>query len=256
MIFDKPILCFDLETSDADPNTCAIFEYGCVLLLPDGTRKKGSVRFKPWKPITEGATAVTGVTNEMVEKCPAFKDYAERIWKSLQGRDLAGYNLNRFDLPCLDAEIRRATDNRLKIDLTGVRVYDAQVIYFKKDPRSLSDAVRKYCGREHEGAHGAEDDADASLDVLLGQLSTYPDLDSVSLDELAKYSRMSEFEMVDLAGKLYRDAEGFCRYAFGKVKDVRVADDMGYADWMLRKGDFPASTCEALRAELKRLELL
>ena len=43
-------------------------------------------------------------------------------------------------------------------------------------PRNLSAAVRHYCGRELEGAHGAEADTQATIDVLLAQLERHPDL--------------------------------------------------------------------------------
>ena len=43
-------------------------------------------------------------------------------------------------------------------------------------PRNLSAAVRHYCGRELEGAHGAEADTQATVDVLFAQLQRYPDL--------------------------------------------------------------------------------
>jgi hypothetical protein len=64
---------------------------------------------------------------------------------------MPGYNV-RFDLSMVDEELRRCG---LKLDLTGVNVIDALGIYQKKDPRNLSAAVMKYCGRSHDDAHGA-----------------------------------------------------------------------------------------------------
>jgi DNA polymerase-3 subunit epsilon len=43
-------------------------------------------------------------------------------------------------------------------------------------PRNLSAAVRHYCGRELEGAHSAEADTQATIDVLLAQLHRHPQL--------------------------------------------------------------------------------
>lgn len=255
MMLDRPLAFIDLETTDPDPVSCAIFEYGVRILLPNGKRQRGSMRFKPWKPITAEAMEVTGVTNEMVANCPPFAEYVERLWGSLRGVDLAGYNINRFDKVCLDQEIRRATNGNLRLDLTGVRVIDVQVLYFKKDPRSLSDAVRKYCGREHDGAHGAGDDAAATLDVMMGQLAAYPDLDAMTLDELARFSLMLEDGKTpaDIAGKLYRDKDGELVYAFGKNKGVRVRDEPSYADWMLKpSSSFPGSTHDVLKDELAK----
>ena len=41
---------------------------------------------------------------------------------------------------------------------------------------SVEDFVRHYCGRELVGAHSAEADAAATIDVLQAQLERYPDL--------------------------------------------------------------------------------
>ena len=55
-------------------------------------------------------------------------------------------------------------------------------------PRNLTAAVRHYCGRELTGAHSAEADSDATIDVLLAQLERYPDLprDVKGLHEFCK----------------------------------------------------------------------
>lgn len=261
MRLTRPLAVIDLEATDPDPATCSIFEYGVCLLMPDGTRKQGSMRFKPWKPITPKAIEVTGVTNEMVADCPPFSDYAEKIWKSLQGKDLAGYNIRRFDAVALDEEIRRATSNRLKLDLTGVALVDLFGIYVRKNPRKLEDCVRAYCGEQAYQEfltvkHGAGPDSHWTLDALLGATKAHDDLSSLDIAALAEFSLREGDEdkrPVDLAGKLYRDKDGFVCYGFGKQKDRRVADDPGYAQWMLRS-NFPGSTCDALREELERLD--
>ena len=62
---------------------------------------------------------------------------------------------------------------------------DAKVIFnvcektwdrFLMGPRNLSAAVRHYCGRELEGAHAAEHDTHATIDVLLAQLERHSEL--------------------------------------------------------------------------------
>lgn len=252
MILSRSLAVIDLETTDADPATCAIFEYGLVVLRPDGTRKSGSMRFKPWKPITPEVEVLTGVTNDMVAACPPFSGFAHKIHASLQGKDLAGYNLSRFDLCCLDEELRRCS---LKLSLDGVGVIDAYSIFVKKSPRDLSAAVKTYCGRDHEKAHSAKADAEATLDVLFGQLAAYEDLGAMSVEELAAFSR-GDNEMVDLAGKLYRDKEGHMRFSFGAHRDQRIQDRAQYCSWMLSpKASFPGSTLDALSEELHRLGL-
>lgn len=248
----RPILWTDLEGTSTDPNESRIVEMAVVVLRPDGTRKEWCQRFNPEIPIPPEATAVHGITDADVANCPRFADMARKIRSGMEGKDLGGYNLRRYDLPCLDAEFRRV-DPSLKLDLTGVRVIDCFGIFAKKEERTLAAAVRKFCGRELEGAHGALADTNATVDVFLGQMQAYPDLDLMPLEELAEYSRNRTTKEADLAGKLYYDEEGDLRFAFGKSKDKKVRDDTSYAYWMLSKGDFPGSTIDCLEAELKRL---
>jgi len=247
---NRPLAFLDLEASGLDIQNDRIIEL--AILVWDGTVVSNSCRrFNPGMSIPAEATAIHGITEADVANEPPFSNEVGRsILKRLKGCDLAGYNLRRFDLPMLDEELRRVG---LKLDLTGVCVIDAYGVFSKKEPRSLSDAVRKYCGRAHEGAHGAAADNEATLDVLLGQMKAYPDLDAMTAADLATFSRVGEYEFIDVAGKLYRDKDGDACYAFGKNRGVKVRDDESYASWMLNRASFPGSTQEALRDEIDRL---
>jgi DNA polymerase-3 subunit epsilon len=246
---ERPIVFLDIESTGVDPVHDRIVELGMVAYLPDGQRVPWSKRFNPEMPIPPASTEVHGITDEDVKDCPLFADYAGKVARSIAGKDLAGYNPWRMDLPMLDEELRRAGH---KLDLTGVRVIDCFGIFSKKEPKKLEDAVRKYCGREHDGAHGALADAAATLDVFLGQIGMYPELAAMELGSIADFSRIQDNPYIDVAGKLYRDKDGDARYAFGPQRDKKVSDEPGFGHWMLNK-DFPESTREALMAEFDRL---
>lgn len=246
----RPLISIDLETTGVDPVVDRIVEIGIVSVTPLGHTKEHWGRFNPGKPISAEATAVHGITDEMVKNLLPFSATADELLGIIAGHDLLGYNLRRLDLPMLDEEFRRCG---MKLNLDGVRIIDAYGIWSKKAPKRLEDAVRVFCGRAHIGAHGAVADARATLDVMNGMLATYPDLCGMTEDELARYSTHGDVEYADLAGKLYRDKDGDLRYAFGKVKDVKVRDDMGYGRWMLNKANFPGNTNDVLEAEMQRI---
>ena len=250
MKIDRPILFLDLESTGVDPCVDRIVELGVSILHPDGrvSPKGWSQRFNPTIPIPAQASAIHGITDDMVKDLKPFSDWAPKIHEKMKGKDLAGYNLRRLDLPLLDEEFRRCG---LSLDLTGVRVIDVQAIYFRANPRTLADAVKQYCKRDHSEAHGAGSDADATLEVWLEQLVAHPELPN-DIEAMAKYAFLGDHDPVDIAGRFYRDTAGDLRFAFGKNKDQRVSDQLGYARWMLEKGTFPGSTLDALRAELER----
>ncbi len=251
MKLTRPLASIDIETTGTDPVLDRIVSLGVMVLHPDGKRNSFEQVFNPGMPIGEGATKVHGITDAMVADKPPFKQFAAAILRGLQGKDLLGYNIRSLDLPMLDEEFRRCG---LVLDISNVSIIDAFGIFAKKEPRDLIAAVKKFCGRSHEGAHGALADAAATVDVLMGQLSMY-DMESMPLADLATFSKRDELDFVDLSGKLYRDADGDVCFNFGaKTRGKKVSQDPGFAGWVLGK-DFPGSTKDALRVELERLGL-
>ncbi len=76
------------------------------------------------------------------------------------------------------------------------------------------------------------------------------------LEELAAFSKIDDKDYVDIAGKLYRDQDGDICFAFGKNRGRKVANEPGYAGWMLNgAGKFSGSTIDSLEAELQRIKL-
>lgn len=279
MILTRPLASIDIETTGTDPVMDRIISFGVVVLHPDGKRNSFQQMFNPGISISPSAMAVHGITDAMVVDKPPFRDFAAKICKGLEGKDLLGYNLRSLDLPMLDEELRRcgmvldlgggkcpagchegtAGDGRrcYKCDgygsIPAVNIIDAFGIFAKKEPRDLTAAVKKFCNRDHAGAHGALADAAATVDVLLGQLCMY-DMDAMPIDELATFSKRDELDFVDLSGKLYRDADGDVCFNFGaKTRGKKVRQEIGFAHWVMGK-DFPGSTKDALRAEMERLE--
>lgn len=251
-MIDRPVVWIDIESTGVDPMKDRIIDLGMVTFDPSTQRRVTyEFRFNPGIPISAEATAVHHITDADVKDFPAFSTLAGRdILDVLAGRDIGGYNVRRLDLPILDESLRRVD---LRLNLDGIRIIDSFTIYTKKRPRRLEDAVREYCGREPSGAHGAVCDATDTLDVFLGQCVAYPDLAEMNSEQIAQFSRLSEFEYVDIAGKLYRDADGDARFAFGKNKDQKIRDHRDYCSWMIG-ASFPGSTLDAIEVEWHRID--
>lgn len=247
----RSLVVIDLEGTSLDVAESRIVEFACTVLNPDGTRKRFSQRFNPGIPIPPSATEVHGISDIDVAGCPPFREFAVKIQKGLEGKDIGGYNLRSYDLPVLESEYARIG---MGFSIAGSSIIDVFGVYQKLDPRDLSAAVRKYCGRQLEGAHGAQADCDATLDVLKGQIAIHSELAGMSVEELAKFSVRGDIEPVDIAGKLGRNAEGALVYLFGKHRGQTVQSESGFAIWMIGK-DFAESTKDVLRGELNRLGL-
>lgn len=243
---ERPLAIFDLETTGVDVARDRIVEIAVLRIEPDGSRLLRCRRVNPEQPIPSAATAVHGIRDEDVRDEPPFRRIAKGVLELLQGADLAGFNVWRFDVPLLQRELK---DCGLDLELGQRRVVDAMTIFHRNEPRDLSAAVRFYLGREHEGAHGAEPDLQATLEILEAQLERYPDLPR-SVDELDTTRRQPG--AVDSAGKFVR-RENKVVFAFGKHQGkplVEVAEQSpDYLQWIL-KTDFPDDAKSLVRQAL------
>lgn len=240
---ERPLVCFDLETTGLDLSLDRIVEIGMVRVEPSGARSEWVQRVNPGMSIPKEATAVHGITDADVRDMPRFSEVAPRVLATIEGADLAGYNLNRFDIPMLAEELLRAG---YPFDMEGRHSVDAMVIYMKHEERTLEAAMRFYCDKSIPNAHCALDDARAALEVLYAQVARYDDL-SGDVAELSRYS--TQRKTADMAGRLAYDSDGEVVFTFGKYKNRRVkevlASDGGYLSWILG-ADFPEYTKHVL----------
>ncbi len=249
LLLQRPIAFIDLETTGVNLSTDRIIEIAMVKLLPDGTRQVKRRLINPEMPIPPQSSEIHGITDEMVKDAPTFRQCANEFKQFIENCDLGGYNSNRFDIPLLMEEFLRSG---ITVDLSAKRMVDVQHIFYSMEPRTLSAAYRFYCDKELEGAHSAEHDVNATIEVLLSQLQRYPQLGS-SIDSILQV--IGEEKIVDYARRFVFDEKGVEVFNFGKHKGKPVADvlkaEPQYYDWMMR-GDFPLHTKQKLTEILNR----
>ena len=239
----NPIVFFDLETTGINVASDRIVEISYLKVYPNGNEMSRTMRINPEMHIPEQASEVHGIYDADVADCPTFKQVAKEIANDFEGADIAGFNSNRFDVPLLAEEFLRAD---VDLDMTRRKFIDVQVIFHKMEQRTLSAAMKFYCGKELEGAHSADADTRATYEVLQAQLDRYDELqnDIVWLSEFSSHTNN-----VDFAGRIVRNEQGIEVFNFGKYKGMPVVDvfrrDPGYYSWMLQ-GDFTLNTKQVL----------
>ena len=245
----RPIAFIDLETTGVSLSSDRIVEIAIIKVLPDGTRQTKRKLINPQMPIPASSSDIHGITDEMVANAPTFKQVANEIKMYIENCDLGGYNSNRFDIPILMEEFLRSG---LDVDLSTRHMVDVQHIFYTMEPRTLTAAYKFFCGKEHEGAHGAEADVNATIDVLMAQLDRYKNLGN-SVDSILGV--IGEEKIVDYARRFGFDDKGNEIFNFGKHKGRLVTDvlkaEPQYYDWMMR-GDFPLHTKQKLTEILNR----
>lgn len=280
----KPLVVFDLEATGLDLVNDRIIQISYVKVSPcdkEGEEERKSIFVNPGKPIPAFVQQLTGITDDMVKDAPTFKQLAKQLADSFIGCDFAGFNSDRFDVPMLAEEFLRAG---IDFDFSKCRLIDAQNIFHKREPRNLAAAYRFYTGHKMEDdfrAHRADQDAEATYRVLMGELDKY---DPTTVEEpsqalpndmnvLAEESRMNN--NVDFAGRIVwedvKDKNGKALtdkdgkplrhevFNFGKYKGHVVTDvlhrDPGYYSWMLN-ADFTLNTKQVLtRIRLREAKL-
>jgi DNA polymerase-3 subunit epsilon len=239
----NPLIFFDLETTGIDVALDRIVEISFLKIYPNGDEESKTIKVNPTIPIPPKVTAIHGITDDDVKDAPKFNEIARMLAKIFEGCDFAGYNSNKFDIPLLAEEFLRAEVN---IDLKKRKFIDIQVIYHKKEQRTLSAAYKFYCGLDLTDAHSAEADTRATYEILKAQLDRYDDLPN-DVDELSKYS--SHNKNVDFLGRIVYDDNGTEIFNFGKYKGQCVEEvlrkDPGYYGWMM-SGQFPLHTKNVL----------
>lgn len=232
----RPLVVFDIESTGVSPRKDRIIELAAIKLMPNGEEISKCWLMNPGVPIPPETTAIHGISDEIVKDCPTFADKAKEIFEFFRDCDLSGFNADRFDIPCLEEEFARVG---MAFAPSARKHVDVQRIYHKKEPRDLSAAVRFYLGRNHDGAHGAEADTRATLEVLKAQMAKYTDLPQ-TVDEMDEYLVPHDPLNADRAGTL-RWKDGELTINFGKKKGESLKklllNEPNYLKWIL-KGDF------------------
>jgi len=239
----RPLVFIDLETTGINVSADRIVEISALKVNPNGIEQWMTTLVNPGIPIPPKVTAIHGISDSDVAEAPSFREIAKTLTSFLEGCDLAGFNAMKFDIPVLAEEFLRAN---VDFNFRKRKYIDVQVIFHKKEQRTLEAAFRFYCKRELENAHSAKADTAATYEVLKAQLDTYTDLEN-DVDKLAEFSSFNN--NVDFAGRIILDENGIETFNFGKHKGRRVdevfREEPSYYSWMMN-GDFPLYTKKIL----------
>ncbi|MDR1887408.1 MAG: 3'-5' exonuclease [Prevotellaceae bacterium] len=240
---ENPIIVFDLEATGLSLVSDRIVEISIIKIFPNGDEEFKTRRINPEIPIPEEATKIHGITDEDVKDCPKFREIAKSLALFIEGCDLAGYNVFKFDIPLLGEEFLRAG---LNVNLHNRKVVDVQNIFHNMEQRTLVAAYKFYCNRTLENAHNAEADTKATYEVLQSQLDRYPELQN-------NVKFLSEFSVntrnFDYAARIIADKDDEPVFNFGKYKGRKVREifaiEPTYYSWIMN-GEFTLDTKRVL----------
>jgi DNA polymerase-3 subunit epsilon len=261
---EKDLIVFDIESTGLSVKNDRILQLAIIKLHADGRPPIERKRLiNPTIPISKEASAVHGITDEMVRNEPTFAQLAKNLFGLIGECDFCTFNGNRFDIPMLMEEFSRCG---IELDMTERKCIDVKRIFHRMERRDLKAAYEFYCGKKLEGAHDAMNDVRATLGVLECMLDRYDGKDCIDKDDVvipqpikndmvALSDFTKDFDNVDFAGTVKMNKDGIAVFGFGKYQGQSLTEclsnDRKYYDWIMTKGEFTTETRKVIEGLMK-----
>ena len=247
----SPLAFFDIESTGINIANDRIIEISILKVYPDGSEESKTQLINPGIPIPAESSLIHGIYDDDIKDAPLFKEVGKSFVQFLEGCDLAGFNIIKFDVPLLVEEFLRAGIN---FDISKRKLIDAQKIFHLMEKRNLTAAYKFYCGKNLENAHSAEADTRATYEIFKKQVEKYDGEDVTDMkgnklgviqNDMEAVHNITLQKMVDLAGRMLYNDEGIEVFNFGKHKGKSVVEVLKkepmYYDW-IQRSDFSLDT--------------
>ena len=158
-------ISFDLETTGLNPDKDKITEIAACRFINGEFTEEFTTLINPGIPIPKNITALTGITNKMVENAPSINDALPDFMKFIGSTPLVAQNIN-FDYNFINKNLQGSNSPFSEIPLYDTLSLARGFIYFYNSFSlgSLCD----YYGIKIENAHRASADA-----LCTGKLFVY-----------------------------------------------------------------------------------
>jgi DNA polymerase-3 subunit epsilon len=236
-----------------DTGKAKIVSISIIKIMPNGERIGKSTLVNPQIPIPKESTEIHGIKDSDVADKPTFRNIYKKIYEFMSDSDLAGFNNNSYDNQVLAEEFMRCG---IEFPTVETKSIDACLIFRQMEKRTLSAAMKFYCGVDNfeEKAHDSKADTEAVIDVLSAMIEKYDELKDKDVDFLSNFTNQDgNVNRVDLAGRIIKNEAGEYVWNFGKSKGQKVKDNLGFGSWILNN-DFPETFKNIVRKVLTEID--
>lgn len=198
---------FDTETTGLDPQNDSVIQLSAVKYKKLAPVESWNTYLNPGTPISDGAAAVNGITNEMLEGKPKINQAAKDFLAFVGEAPIVGYNVD-FDLKfmwCAGIDL-----------ISGRDIYDVMLSAYSLFPKgSIPNrkliTVAEALGIEFD-AHDSLEDSLATGEVLVQICKQYcigeiKKIHAMSSDDLKKQMAMDYDEQIEYLLKKYGPAK-------------------------------------------------
>jgi DNA polymerase III subunit epsilon len=245
MILKRPLIFYDVETTGINIANDRIISISAIKYNSNKEVTKMTYLINPEISIPAEATAIHGITDDMVKNQPTFKMLSKKILEFMEYGDLVGYNNNQFDNPILQEEFFRCGIDFPTVD--NNRSVDTYYLFKTTAKRNLAFAYKYYCGKELKQHHNSESDAQATMEIFFAQIEKVKEFQNMTMTQLNEYC--NPFNRVDWQERIIKK-KGEYYFNFGNVKMKKIKENLRFLDWM-QKNDFP-NYLKAILAKIKK----
>lgn len=242
---DRPLIFFDIESTGLSIVNDRIIQLAYIKYFPGKVKpEEATFLLNPEMPIPPAASAVHGLTDNMVIGAPLFRSKAETLLSIFSDCYYSGFNIAGFDMLLLKQEFMRAG---VSFSYRSTDIIDSKTIYHHFEPRTLSSAYKYYCKKEHAEAHDALADTQVAVEVLKAQIKQY------GAEEIKSIQNRATYDFFDSEGKFYWKDEQLC-FSFSKHKHrplvEMVEKERAFLEWMIT-ADFSDEVKQIIKDALK-----
>ena len=238
----RALAYIDTEWTELDPESRRIVSIAITRFNTDGSQQSAYWLVNPKRRISEQSSNIHGIRQEHVAHQPEFQKIASHVVEILDDADIAGYSVAN-DIEIIEKEMAIAGKHWTA---TGRRIIDAYRLWQVREPRTLSDAHRRFAGPvpEETQAHDARHDVAMTIAIINAMQEG---------KTVAELHQEAYPDMIDPAGK-FRQVDGQPVYNLGPFRGMPVGDHPEYLEWMLSKS-FAPSTMEIAHSLLDQIRM-
>ncbi len=199
----------DFETTGLDPTTDRVLEMGVVCFDEGVMTSSQNWLIHPTIPVPPEASAVHGITDEMLAGQPRFEQIWPEIRSCLEGRLPVAYNAG-FDKRFLLAELERMGETTWGDELPPVMQAEVEwvdpLVWVRElfpDRSAKLGEICQHLGIPLDEAHRAANDAEATGKVLLAMTDRMPATYGELIRVQVRYAAQQDVDLAIWRGRRF-----------------------------------------------------
>ena len=160
---EMSLIAVDVEATGLNTSEARVIEVGMVRFERGQVADRWGTLVNPGVPIPPEVVKITGITDEMVQGKPSFRDLKWDVYGRIRDRIFAAYNVP-YDWGVLESELVRVGLSMPPVPRLDPLVWSRQLMPAER--RHKLGAIAKKLDIPLDNAHRAEHDAEAAGRIL------------------------------------------------------------------------------------------